>query len=286
MTTVSVRGAAKINPQAGFLPRRVFRHPSFPVYAFWGLLAASVLTLVAAPWPLAEKLYAVVHGLCAQRPSHSFALGGVNLPFDARMAGIYGGALTTLVFLAARGRWRAIRPPSWPVLAALGGFVVLMGLDGLNSTLQDFGYPYAYEPDNRLRLATGLLMGVALGVMLCYLASATLWTHVADMPTVGGWWELALLLGCQVGLYLLIVSGWGWLYLPIALALVGGAVVTVLLLSLASLILIYGRENRFRHPAEVAGFASAALLLGYAVMALIAVGRWYLETTLGIELPL
>ena len=54
----------------------------------------------------------------------------------------------------------------------------MMGLDGVNSTLMDFGYPYAYEPDNRLRLASGLLMGVTLGVMLCYLIGATLWAYV------------------------------------------------------------------------------------------------------------
>ena len=273
-------------PAAGVNLRSAIRNPRPSVLVFWGLLGVSVLGLVVTPWPLAEKLYAVVHGLCAQRPSHSFALGGTNLPFDARMAGIYGGVLTTLTFLAVRGRWRAIRLPSWPVLAALAGFVVLMGLDGVNSTLQDFGYPHAYEPDNRLRLATGLLMGVSLGVMLCYLTSATLWASVADTPIVRGWRELALLLGCQAGLYLLIASGWGWLYVPIALALVAGAVVAVMLLSLASLILIYGRENRAQRPADVAGFASAALLLGYAVMALIAVGRWYLELTLGLELPL
>jgi uncharacterized membrane protein len=267
-------------------PQSAIRNPQLPVVAFWALLGGSILGLVAAPWPLAEKLYAVVHGLCAQRPSHSFALGGTNLPFDARMAGIYGGTLTTLLFLTLRGRWRAIRLPSWSVLTALLGFVVLMGIDGINSTLMDFGFPYAYEPDNRLRLATGLLMGVALGTMLCYLAGATLWAYVLDTPVLSGWRELGLLLACQVGMYLLIASGWGWLYLPVALALVGGAVAAVLLLSLTSLILIYGRENRARRPADIAGFATAALLLGYAIMALIAVGRWYLETTLGLELPL
>lgn len=278
--------AARVNLQSALRDplRLVPRQPA--VLLFWGLLAASVLTLVVAPWSIAEKLYAVVHGLCAQRPSHSFALGGTNLPFDARMAGIYGGVVTTLTFLTMRGRWRAIRPPSWSILAVLGGGAALMGLDGINSTLQDFGYPYAYEPDNRLRLMTGLLMGMALGVMLCYLTSATLWAQVADMPILTGWRELGALLACQAAIYLLIASGWGWLYLPIALALVGGAVVAVMLLSLASLILIYGRENRARRPADVAGFASAALLLGYAVMALIAVGRWYLELSLGVELPL
>ncbi len=271
---------------AKFNPRSAIRNPQFPVVIFWRLIAVSVFGLFVVPWPIATKLQGVVHGLCAQRPSHSFALGGTNLPFDARMAGIYGGVLTTLAFLVARGRWRAIRLPPWPILALIAGFVALMGLDGVNSTLQDFGLPFAYEPDNRLRLATGLLMGVALGLLLCYLTSATLWAYVVDVPILRGWREMVALLGCLGVAYLLIASGWGWLYLPVALALVSGAVITVLLLSLTTLVLLYGRENRARRPADVAGLASVALLLGYAVMALIAVGRWYLESRLGVELPL
>ena len=136
-------------------------------WLFFGLLAASIVGLVAAPWPLVAKFHAVVHGLCAQRPSHSFALGGTNLPFDARMTGIYGGTLTTILFLLARGRWRAMRLPSPGIIAVLVLFVVAMGLDGINSTLQDFQLPYAFEPNNYLRLGTGLLLGVPLCTAYC-----------------------------------------------------------------------------------------------------------------------
>ena len=78
---------AKPNPQSAI------RNPQFPVFFFWGLLVVSVLGLFVLPWPIATKLHGVVHGLCAQRASHSVALGGTNLPFDARMAGIYGGEI-------------------------------------------------------------------------------------------------------------------------------------------------------------------------------------------------
>ena len=270
------------------LPRPAARdaRPTPPtVWLFGVVLVVSVAALALAPWPLAAKFTAVVHGLCAQRPSHSFALGGTNLPFDARMTGIYGGALTTIVFLIARGRWRSVRLPSLPILLTLLGFAAVMGLDGVNSTLQDFGLPYAYEPDNRLRLATGLLLGIALGVMVGYLLGATLWAWVSPEPLLRGWGELGLLVALAGAFYLLVASGWGWLYLPVALVLVAGAVAVILALALTFLILLYGRENRARRPADVAGFATAALLLGYAVMALIAAGRWYLESSLGIALP-
>jgi uncharacterized membrane protein len=255
-------------------------------WLFFGLLAASIVGLVAAPWPLVAKFHAVVHGLCAQRPSHSFALGGTNLPFDARMTGIYGGTLTAILFLLARGRWRAMRLPSPGIIAMLALFVVAMGLDGVNSTLQDFQLPYAYEPNNYLRLGTGLLLGVGLGVMVSYLLNATLWAWGTPAQLVTGWGELAALLVAVGGVFLLVTSGWGSLYLPLATALVGGAVTVVLILALSFLVLFAGRENRARRASDVAGFASAALLVGYAVMALIAFGRWYLETSLGIVLPM
>ncbi len=256
------------------------------VWSFFGLLAATILAFTAAPWPAAAKFRAVVHGLCAQRPSHSYALGGIDLPFDARMTGIYGGALVCLLFLFARGRGRAVRLPAPTILAALGLFVALLGLDGLNSTLQDFGLPYLYEPRNDVRLLTGLLMGITLGIALAYMLNLTLWTRFSAAPLLAGWREFAALLALCDGAFLLIASGWGWLYLPLALALVGGATLVVLLLALTTLTLLRGQENRAERPRDIAGSASVALLLGYIVMAAIALGRWYLERSLGVQLPL
>lgn len=104
----------------------------------------------------------------------------------------------------------------------LGFFVAIMGADGVNSTLQDLRVPYLYEPDNRLRLATGLLMGVTLGIMQAYLLNRTVWSHPAEMPLLRGWRELGALLAAQILFYLLVISGWGALRTPLALALFGG----------------------------------------------------------------
>lgn len=265
--------------------RRLGALPS-AVWSFFGLLAATILAFTAAPWPAAAKFRAVVHGLCAQRPSHSYALGGIDLPFDARMAGIYGGALICLIFLLARGRGRAVRLPAPTILAALGLFIALLGLDGINSTLQDFGLPYLYEPRNDVRLLTGLLMGVTLGVALTYMINLTLWSQFSAAPLLTGWREFVALLALCGGAFLLIASGWGWLYLPLALALVGGATLVVLLLALTTLTLLRGQANRAERLRDVAGSASVALLIGYVVMAAIALGRWYLERSLGVQLPL
>ena len=272
-------------PQRSSAPRSTLHAPRLTVWLFLGLVAASVVGLLAAPWGLETKLYAVVHGLCAQRPSHSFTLGGHRLPFDARMTGIYGGFLITTAYLLARGRgqrWRAAQPPPRPVALALGLFVVLMGLDGVNSTLQDFGLPYAYEPDNRLRLATGLLLGAGLGVLIPFLLNNALWAQPVDAPILRGWRELGAVLALEGLFYLVVVSGWGAFYLPVALGLVLSGVVVACTLALALLVLLLGREGRYARLADVAGVASGALLLGYAALALIAAGRFYLEHVVGM----
>ncbi|HEX5503810.1 MAG TPA: DUF2085 domain-containing protein [Thermomicrobiales bacterium] len=256
----------------------------WPAWLFLGLVGASFVALLAAPWPLPMKLHAVLHGLCAQRPSHSYGLGPDRLPFDARMAGIYGGFLLTAVALLARGRWRAARPPAWPLSAALGLGVALMGADGVNSTLQDFGLPYLYSPQNWLRLATGLLCGTALAVGLLYVLNTTLWTSVKDAPALGGWGELGVLLALD-GLFALVVaSGWGVLYAPVGLWLVLGAAGATFALVLAMVVLLRGRENRCASLADLAGYACVALVLAYAALAFLGGGRFLLERALGIPL--
>lgn len=256
----------------------------WPAWLFLGLVGASLVALLAAPWPLPMKLHAVLHGLCAQRPSHSYWLGANRLPFDARMTGIYGGFLLAAVGLLARGRWRAAHPPAWPLSATLGLFVALMGADGVNSTLQDFGFPYLYQPQNWLRLATGLLCGTALAVGLLYVLNTTLWATVKDAPTLGGWGELAMLLAFD-GLYALIVaSGWGILYAPVGLWLVLGAAGATFALVLAMVVLLRGRENRFVSLTDLAGHACVALIVAYAALAFLGGGRFLLERALGIPM--
>lgn len=241
------------------------------------LLAVTLAGFLLAPWPLPAKLYALGHGLCAQRPSHSFSLGGTRLPFDARMTGIYGGFLLATGYLLARGRWRAGRLPSLPVLLALALFVTVMGLDGVNSTLQDFRLPYLYTPDNRLRLATGQLMGIVLATLLLTLLNQTLWARTDERPVLAGSRDLPLLLVLQAGFFGLVVSGWGGFYLPVALGLALSAVLVAGTLVLALLVLALGRENRFTRSADLAGLASVALLLAYVALALLASGRFVLE---------
>ena len=60
-------------------------------YLFPMVCLLAVAAFIALPGAVDEKTQQALHGLCAQRPSHSYWLGDARLPFDARMTGIYGG---------------------------------------------------------------------------------------------------------------------------------------------------------------------------------------------------
>src|SRR5919199_4078964 len=116
---------------------------------FW-LLGLSMLALLLAPWPIQEKAMAILHGLCAQQPGHSFWFGDRRLPFDARMTGIYGGFLISQLYFLLRQRLRVTEIPSLAIVIALTLFVVAMGVDGFNSLLSGIDQPTLYEPSNLL----------------------------------------------------------------------------------------------------------------------------------------
>jgi uncharacterized membrane protein len=256
-----------------------------PRMALLPVLAIGLFALfLVFPAPLDDKAQAALHGLCSQRPSHSFTLGERRLPFDARMTGIYGGFLATSAYLALRGRYRVFGLPPLPTILLLVGGVGLMGLDGTNSLLLDLGLWHPYEPMNDLRLATGLLTGIALAVAIAFLLATTLWRRGdANRRVVTGAGEVGLLVLLQVPFALLVRSDVGWLYVPVALALVLSATAVVTGLALVVLTILRRRDNSYAGLAQLDGAAAAALVLGVAVMALIAGGRFWLEYLTGMQ---
>ena len=139
-------------------PLATSTRPRMPVQPL--LLAGLGLALVGfllLPGSLATKLQTLVAGVCAQRPAHSYFMGGVQLPLEARMGGIFAGFLVGVLYLLWANREQAGLLPSAPLQALLLGFVGLMALDGTNALFYDTGWPSLYPPQNPIRLATGLL---------------------------------------------------------------------------------------------------------------------------------
>ncbi len=246
--------------------------------------AAAVIGFLAAPWPLAEKAHAVLHGLCAQTPSHTLLMGGQALPFDARMTGIYSGLAVVMAVAGVRTRFRASGLPSWAVIGALAFLVAAMAVDGFNSLFLDLGIWHPYAPQNWLRLVTGAGAGVALGATLCFLIGSTLW----DRPEAGrvlSWRDLGVTAVIWAGVAGLFLSGWGLLYPVLTVFLVFSATFTICAIAYLMLTLTRMTNNRHRSFAGLGGEGAAGIVLGLVAIGLLACGRFALEYWLGIPTP-
>ena len=247
------------------------------------LAGGLVLAFLAAPWSLEHKAHAALHGLCAQTPSHTFMMGGRPLPFDARMTGIYGGFAIGFACLALMGRHRSARLPSIPLMALLAAFVGVMAVDGFNSLFLDLGRPHPYQPDNRLRLLTGIGTGISLAVILCYLMGVTLWRRPDTQQPVLTWRDFGVVLPMQLPFVLLILSGWAGLSAPLTIGLVMASLAVLSTLALVAIVLIKRLDYSFDGVGELHAHATVAIVVAIAIMAMLAGGRFLLEHVTGIQ---
>ena len=255
-----------------------------------GVFTVAVLIIAAlflvAPGSLATKTHLALHGLCAQTPTHTLAIGGQPLPFDARMTGIYSGCAAAFGWLVWRRRLASAALPPGPVGATLLAFIAAMGVDGTNSLLLDLGLPHLYAPHNLLRLATGALAGVTLAAVLTYLVASTLWrTPRGREAAVGTWRDVAQLVGLGLLVAGTIAGAPGWAYGIVASLLLASAVVVVSTIALVGLIISRRQEGRFGAFVDLQRPAAAALALGVLVMATISGARLLAEVSAGLPLP-
>jgi len=246
-------------------------------YGFFGLAGALLLSLVAWPGvPLDRKMYSVVHGVCAQ--IHNVRVGGLDLPLCARNTGIYSSFLITSLYLLALGRRRAAKLPPWPITIALGLFIAIMAVDGLNSMFVDMFLPHLYTPQNWIRTLTGIGMGTAMAVLLLLILNISLRRDYDDQQRIiGNWLELggALLIN---GLVLLAIYGnVEIMYWPIAVAAwlgITGVLYCVNLL-LAALFMRY--EGMVTRVAQLAKPATFALVFTLIELGALSTMRFWLE---------
>jgi len=123
------------------------------------------------------KVDAVAYAICHRIPSHSFLINGLPMPLCARCTGIYLGVMTSFLIAVASGRTRVSRLPPLRVIAVLVGFVVLMGIDGVNSYVTLFRPSSFYEPHNWLRLVTGMYCGVAMFNLVFPVFNGVVWRN-------------------------------------------------------------------------------------------------------------
>lgn len=253
------------------------------IYRFVGLAAAILATFLLFPGDIGLKTHAVLHGLCAQRPSHSLSIGGNILPLDARMTGIYLGAATTGVWLLAAGRLRASGGLSRSTIAVLALFVTAMTLDGLNALLVDLEVPHPYQPSNMLRLITGILAGSVLGIAVVHLLAISLWSRGhRRQATVSRPAELIMPLVVSGALGGMALSGLPILFAPFAIGSVLATVAVFWTLGVVLLALVSNRAGGYQTTREVAPLASIALVVTIVIIGALAGARFMAEQQFGL----
>ena len=245
--------------------------------------AVALAAFLIAPGTLAAKTHMALHGLCAQRPSHSLQIGDTTLPMDARMTGIYLGAAVTILWLIAARRLRAARVPPAPVLVLLAGFVVALAVDGFNALFVDLGLPTIYEPSNLIRIATGMLAGIALGLMLCHLFANSVWSHCdRQRAVVMSPVELLAPMGVSATIALLALSDLPMLYAPFAVGLLVAAVGVFWLLGMVLLALFSARGWSYRTWSDLAPLALTSLIMAIATVGALSGLRFAAEQLFGL----
>jgi hypothetical protein len=180
-------------------------------------------------------------------------------------------------------RQRASRLPSVPILGLMVLFVVLWAFDGLNSYMTFFpGAPHLYEPRNWLRMATGMLNGLALIILIWPIFNFTLWRETQQLAVLDHVWQLLAILPVAALLVFLVNLGLGPLLYPLATLSSGGVLLMLTMINTMIAAVVLGREGYARRWPQ----ALVPLTVG-AGLALLEIGamillRAYLTTTLGL----
>ncbi len=218
---------------------------------------------------LLSILWAIAFGICPQRPSHSLFFGGQQMPIEARMGGIFAGFVIGAAVIGLSGRARTWRLPGRGMSALLLTFVGSMGLDGFNAFLFDLRLPHLYTPLLPLRLATGLLAGLAAAAYVVPAFNETVWAQAQDSGALHGVRPLLAALGLEAAYLGLGLSGAPALLYPLSLVAVLGV---PLLLGTVGTIVVAIATRRSQQavrwsdvvPLVIGGLALAALFLAIA----------------------
>lgn len=209
---------------------------------------ASVLLgawLLLTPGGLLGKADAIGYAVCHRIDLRSFHLGERPLPLCARCSGTYLGVLVALGTLIGLGRGRAGRFPRWPILALFGVFGLIFAIDGVNSYLHFFpNAPHLYEPSNTLRLVSGMLLGLGMGVLVYTGFNQAVWKDWLPQPVLRRWQDVAVLVVAAAGMVLLVLWENPLVLYPLAIASALSVLGLLAVVYTVMAVIVLRRENR------------------------------------------
>ncbi len=265
-------------------------HPKRP-RPDWRLLMPAMLIIAgAAAWGLKVGPLALAdsvgYAVCHQITVRTYVFGDLVMPLCARCSGQYLGAMAGFFMALAWGRLRASGLPSRGMMITLGIFLAVWAFDGVNSYVYLVtGETFLYTPHNILRLATGMLQGVAVSMFFVPFFNQVFWQNTDPRPVLTDWKDLGLLLLLVGILALAVNSRWTPFFYPLALLSTVGAFLLLSLVGMLFVVQILRADNTAESWWDflvffVPGMAFAILL----IVGLDALRAWG-ESSFGLSMP-
>ncbi len=251
------------------------------------VLVGSFLVIILLVWlyftpsGLLGKSDAVGYAVCHRIPSHSFYFGDRPFSFCARCTGQYLGFLWGIAVQFALARKRSGFPPRL-VLAFMGFLTLFYLFDGLNSVLHLYpGLQHwsLYEPDNTLRLFSGLGAGIVISGILYPLLGQSVWRDVSLKPAFKDLKAWGIFFGGGLLVGLLILSGNPLILYPLLLLSAAGLTFILSLLYTMIWIILMKKDNSFSSWQELGWWWMAGIATALVQIAAIDFVRYQLTGT-------
>ena len=259
------------------------RSKRFIRYILVFLLGGLVVTwLINTPPGLLGKSDAIAYAVCHRIGSHSHYFGDRPFSLCARCTGQYLGFIWGFGFQLLAAKKRSGFPSLWTLVLMAVLFIFYL-LDGLNSVVHLYpGLDHLsfYQPNNILRLFTGLGFGIVVSAILYPLVGQTVWNETSLLPAIRGPKDWMILLGGVIGIGLLILTGNPILTYPLILISTGSLLLLLTVLYSVIWILLRKRENSFTSWKEliwwgITGFSSALMQIALIdLVRFILTGTW------------
>ena len=251
-----------------FSDLRVFmieRFPWRPVLVV-GVALLILFWMLYTPEGILGKADAVGYAVCHRLDHRSFHIGDYQFSVCARCTGQYLGAVLGMLFLGIFRHYRSGRPP-WIVIGILLVWAASYALDGVNSFLHLIPGTeelWLYEPNNTLRLITGMGVGLAISVMLFPAFNQTIWKKYDPRPVLEGMRDFGSLLALAVLLIFLVLTENLVILYPLSLVSAGGVLMLLTMVYSMVWVMIFRMEGRFENLRQyffplLAGFGVSLL---------------------------
>src|SRR5690606_14603900 len=140
--------------------------------------------------------------------------------------------------------------------------------------------PHLYEPQNWLRLVTGMGTGLSMGLVITPALVQTLWSEPDWRPAIASLRELGGLLLLAGLLALLVLSNQPALSYVLAIVSAAGVVLMIAVLNTMVLLIATRRDGRSGTWRQVAPYLVGGLLLAAVEIGLVSAIRYTLTGTM------